>query len=85
MEVGSVGDTARAENSTEEVIPTKDNRPDGTVVVGAGVAHVWDTDNSKVATTPTDGAESVELMKIQDCSSASTEESTAGPRVTVCT
>ena len=91
MEAGRVGATSRVDNPTEEVTPTEEvvpmeeSRMDGKVDVGADVAHAWDMEDSKDFTTPTDGVEAVELMRVQDQASASTEASTDGPMVTVCT
>ena len=53
--------------------------------VGVDTAQAVDVKDSKVATTPADGGEAVELIRLYDQVSASTEASTVGTMVTVCT
>ena len=45
---------AREDNPTEEVIPTEEDKTDGTTDVGMGAVQVGDVDHIKAATTPTD-------------------------------
>ena len=73
MDVGRVGAKARVDNPTEEVIPTEEDRMDGPMDVGVDTALIRDADNSNAATTPTDGGDAVELMRVQEHTSASTE------------
>ena len=84
-EVERVGDTARVDNPTKEVIPTDEDRMDETADVGTDTSQAGDMEDSKAVTTPMDGGGSVVLMRVQDRVSASIDTSTAGPMVTVCT
>ena len=68
-----MGDTSREDNPTEEVIPTEEDRMDVPTDVSVDKAHIRDAGNSKAATTPTDGGEAVELMRVQNRTSESTE------------
>ena len=63
-EAGIVGDTARVDNPTEEVIPMEENRLDGTTDVDADVAQASDAEDSKAATIPTDEGDAMELMRV---------------------
>ena len=58
---------------------------DGTVDVVVDAAQAADVEDIKATTNPTDGGEVVELMRVHDRFSASTEASTARPMLTVCT
>ena len=50
-EVGSVGVTARADNPTEGVVPTEEDRTDRTAEVVPDSAHTRDVDNVKADNT----------------------------------
>ena len=80
-----MGATARANNPKEELIPIEEDKMDGTVDVGPNAAQDRNVDNTKSDTTPTDEGEALELMRVHEQTSVSTEASTAGPTVTVCT
>ena len=79
-----MGNTARVDNPTEEVIPTEEDRMDGPADVGVDTSHAGDADNSNDTTTTVDRGEAVELLRVQGWASASTEASTDGHMVTVC-
>ena len=80
-----MGATSRADNPTEEVILTEEDRTGGISDMVADAAQARYADDSKASTTPTDGGEVVELMRVHNRASATTKASTVVPMVSVCT